>query len=105
MSTPRPTAVSASDPRVAEAMESLLPKANAVDLVIGGVFAAAALEPSVLLGPVQVLLGGVGSGLRAIDGRTRQPGLGAPRPRGFFRPTRCPRRRTPPSRRCRRRWR
>ena len=52
--------------------------------MVAGVFAAAALDASVLLGPVQLLTGGVGSGLRAVDGRTRQPGLGAPRSRGFL---------------------
>jgi len=77
-------AIAASDPRVAEAAATLLPKANAIDLVIAGVVAAAAYSPSVLLGPVQILLGGIGSGLRAIDGRARQPGLGAQRPRGFL---------------------
>ena len=73
----------ASDPHVAEAASTLLPKASAVDLVVCGVLVAAALVPSVLLGPVQLLVGGAGMGLRAIDGRTRQPGKGAPRPRGF----------------------
>jgi gamma-glutamyltranspeptidase/glutathione hydrolase len=36
----------------------------------------------VLLGPVTVLIGGTGSGDRAIDGRVRQPGRNAKRPRG-----------------------
>jgi gamma-glutamyltranspeptidase/glutathione hydrolase len=57
---------------------------SAVEAVVAGVFAAAALEPSVLLGPVQMLLGGAGIGLRAVDGRVRQPGHGLPRPRGFL---------------------
>ena len=35
-------------------------------------------------GPVQILVGGAGAGLLAIDGRVRQPGIGAPRPRGFM---------------------
>jgi gamma-glutamyltranspeptidase/glutathione hydrolase len=37
----------------------------------------------VLLGPLVVVVAGVGSGVRVFDGRLRQPGLGAKRPRGF----------------------
>jgi len=66
------------------AADELLGKGNAVDAVIAGVFAACAVTPGVLLGPVQLLVGGAGAGLLAIDGRVRQPGLGAPRPRGFL---------------------
>ena len=75
----------ASEPDVAEAAMSVLhgAKGNAVDAVIAGVFAAGAMSPAVLLGPVQLLVGGAGAGLRAIDGRGRQPGLGVARPRGF----------------------
>lgn len=68
---------------VAEAMNVFGARGNAVDAVIAGLFAYAALEPSVLLGPMQLLVGGPGAGLRTVDGRVRQPGLGAPRPRGF----------------------
>jgi gamma-glutamyltranspeptidase/glutathione hydrolase len=77
------SAVSASEGHVAEAATALLTKGNAVDAVVAGVFAAAAGSPGVLLGHVQLLLGGAGLGLRAVDGRVRQPGKGAPRPRGF----------------------
>jgi hypothetical protein len=77
------SAVSASEGHVAEAATALLAKGNAVDAVVAGVFAAAAGAPGVLLGHVQLLLGGAGLGLRAVDGRVRQPGKGAPRPRGF----------------------
>lgn len=73
----------ASSPEVEAAAEELLRKGNAVDGAIAGVFAACAMSPGVLLGPVQILVGGGGSGLRALDGRVRQPGIGAPRPRGF----------------------
>lgn len=73
----------ASSIEVEKAAEELLGRGNAVDAVVAGVFAAAALSPGVLLGPVQILVGGAGSGLLAIDGRVRQPGIGAPRPRGF----------------------
>jgi gamma-glutamyltranspeptidase len=73
----------ASSGEALAAAEEVLRKASAVDAVIAGVFAACAASPGVLLGPVQILLGGAGTGLRAIDGRVRQPGIGAPRPRGF----------------------
>lgn len=62
---------------------AVLAKGNAVDAVVAGVFGAAAASASVLLGPVHLLFGGAGLGLRAVDGRPRQPGKGAPRPRGF----------------------
>lgn len=75
--------VVASQPGVAEAAAELPATASAVDRVVAGVFAAAALSPSVLMGPVQILLGGGGLGTFAIDGRVRQPGGGAQRPRGF----------------------
>ncbi len=68
---------------VEAATEELLGRGNAVDAVVAGVLAACAVSPGVLLGPVQILVGGAGSGLLAIDGRVRQPGIGAPRPRGF----------------------
>jgi gamma-glutamyltranspeptidase/glutathione hydrolase len=77
-------------PEVEAAAEELLGKGNAVDAVVAGVFAACALSPGVLLGPVQILVGGAGAGLLAIDGRVRQPGIGAPRPRGFIREEEIP---------------
>jgi hypothetical protein len=43
-----------------------------------------------LLGPAQILIGGTGTGNRAIDGRSRQPGLGTKRPRGFLPGDRIP---------------
>jgi hypothetical protein len=73
----------ASEGSAAEAATTTLVKGNAVDAVVAAVFAAAASSPSVLLGPVQILFGGAGLGLRAVDGRVRQAGKGAPRPRGF----------------------
>jgi gamma-glutamyltranspeptidase/glutathione hydrolase len=81
---PPTTHVLGSDPDVTAVGAALLPRGNAVDAVVGAVFAASALHASVLLGPVQLLVGGAGAGLRAIDGRNRQPGLGNPRPRGFL---------------------
>lgn len=77
-------ATSASQAGVAEAALVALTKGNAVDAVVAGVFAAAAMSPSVLLGPVQVLVGGAGAGVRAVDGRNHQPGRGVARPRGFL---------------------
>jgi len=77
-------AVAASSADVESAADEVLSKGNAVDAVVAGVFAACASSPGVLLGPVQILIGGPGAGLLAIDGRVRQPGMGAPRPRGFM---------------------
>jgi gamma-glutamyltranspeptidase/glutathione hydrolase len=76
-------AAAASAPEIEAAAEELLGRGNAVDAVVAGVFAACAVSPGVLLGPVQLLVGGAGAGLLAVDGRVRQPGIGAPRPRGF----------------------
>jgi len=76
-------AAAASELHVAQAARELLAHGgDAVDAVAAGVLVAAAETPSVLLGPVQLLVGGAGAGLRAIDGRVRQPGSGVPRPRG-----------------------
>ncbi len=72
-----------NDPAVeAVAMNELSRGGTAIDAVLAGYFAAAGANPGVLLGPVTLLLGGVGSGDRAFDGRVRQPGIGAKRPRG-----------------------
>ena len=63
------SAVAASEGLVADASGALLGKGgNAVDAVVSGVFAAAGAAPGVLLGPVQILWGGAGLGLRAVDG-------------------------------------
>jgi gamma-glutamyltranspeptidase/glutathione hydrolase len=75
-------AAGASDAHIATVVREALASGNAVDAVVAGVLAAAAESPSVLLGPVQLLVGGAGAGLLAFDGRVRQPGVGAPRPRG-----------------------
>lgn len=77
-------AVIASQPESAAAARELLDRGNAADAVVAGVAAAAAASASVLLGPLQLLVGGIGSGLLAFDGRARQPGRGTPRPRGFL---------------------
>jgi hypothetical protein len=77
-------AAAASQARVGDAARGALRIGNAVDAVIAGVLASAAESPTVLLGPFQLLVGGAGAGLLALDGRVRQPGLGVPRPRGFL---------------------
>ncbi|HLK38091.1 MAG TPA: hypothetical protein VKU41_15120 [Polyangiaceae bacterium] len=73
----------ASEGPTAEAARDALTRGNAVDAVVAAVLVAAVASPSVLLGPVQMLVGGAGAGLLAIDGRVRQPGRGVSRPRGF----------------------
>ncbi len=58
-------------------------KGTAVDAVIAGMWAAAGARQGVLLAPAQMIVAGPGVGPRAFDGRARQPGKGAARPRGF----------------------
>lgn len=79
----RARATHATQPAARDAAEQLLLKGNAVDAVVAGVAAAAAIEPSVLLGPVQLVFGGGGAGVSAISGRVLQGGKGQDRPRGF----------------------
>jgi hypothetical protein len=64
--------------------KALLTRESALDAVLAGFFAAAALEPGVLFGPLALLTGGTGEGARAYDGRCRQPGVLGKRPRGFL---------------------
>ena len=74
----------ANDPAVQEAAADFLSAGgSAVGAVVCGFFAAAGAYSGVLLGPVSILVAGVGSGARAFDGRLRQPGQGSKRPRGF----------------------
>lgn len=80
---PPRTVALARDPRVAEAAASVMPKGNAADAIVAGVLAACAASPVVFLGPLQVIVAGPGIGVRGVDGRSRQPGLGVARPRGF----------------------
>jgi len=77
-------AAAASEPQIAHAAREALARGNAVDAVVAAVLIAAAASPGVLLGPVQLLVGGAGAGFVAIDGRVQQPGRNAPRPRGFL---------------------
>jgi len=78
------SAAAASEPHVAQAARDALARGNAADAVVAALLVAAAEHPAVLLGPAQILVGGGGAGLRAIDGRVRQPGSGVPRPRGLL---------------------
>jgi gamma-glutamyltranspeptidase/glutathione hydrolase len=64
---------------------------SAVAAVVAGYFAAAGAKSGVLLAPLTLLVSGVGAGGRAFDGRLRQPGLGAKRPRGILPGQRAPR--------------
>jgi gamma-glutamyltranspeptidase/glutathione hydrolase len=74
----------ASEPRAARAANLALREGGGgLDALVAGFFAAAAEDPAVLLAPVVVLLGGVGSRARCLDGRALQPGKGAGRPRGW----------------------
>jgi hypothetical protein len=57
---------------------------SAVAAVVAGFFVAAGIHADVLLGPMTLLIAGVGSGGRVFDGRLRQPGLEAKRPRGLL---------------------
>lgn len=86
-STHPPAAEAATQAFLAEASDA---PATAIDAVLAGVLALAARHPAVLLSSGTILLGGTGEGLLAIDGRARQPGLSAPRPRGFTDPTAVP---------------
>lgn len=81
----RRVAAVSNDPIAAEvAREQLAAGGSAVGAVLAGFFAAAGAHAGVLLGPVTLIVGGVGVGARAFDGRLRQPGLGAKRPRGVL---------------------
>jgi hypothetical protein len=74
----------ASDPHVeAVALEALSRTNSAVSAVAAAFFHAAGAYDEVLLAPASLLVVGVGMGARSFDGRLRQPGLGAKRPRGF----------------------
>jgi gamma-glutamyltranspeptidase/glutathione hydrolase len=78
------SAVLSNDPIAEEAAQDfMLSGGSAVGAVLSGYFAAAGAYTGVLLAPVTILVGGVGAGARAFDGRLRQPGKGTKRPRGF----------------------
>ncbi|MEZ4372099.1 MAG: hypothetical protein R3B07_14800 [Polyangiaceae bacterium] len=66
------------------AAEALSAGQSALGACLAGFFAAAAMSEDGLFSPISIILGGVGTGGRAFDGRLRQPGLGVKRPRGFM---------------------
>lgn len=57
--------------------------ATALGAALTGFFVEAGQSPGVLFGSFSLLVGGLGSGVFAYDGRHRQPGRDAKRPRGF----------------------
>lgn len=65
------------------AREQLRAGGSAISSALAGFFASAGALPGVLFSPFTLLIGGIGIGARAFDGRLRQPGLGMRRPRGF----------------------
>lgn len=65
------------------ARSALSDGATALGAALTGFFVEAGQSPGVLFGPFSLLVGGLGSGVFAYDGRHRQPGLDAKRPRGF----------------------
>ncbi|HEY3595835.1 MAG TPA: hypothetical protein VGL13_18245 [Polyangiaceae bacterium] len=79
----RAAAVASEESAGQGALRVLGQAGSAADALIAGFLAAAAERASVLFAPVQMLITGPGVGSRAFDGRSRQPGLGAKRPRGF----------------------
>ena len=73
-----------TEPAMTEAALAILAKGGtSVDACIAGLFAAAGSRPGVLLGSMVLLVAGTGVGSHVFDGSAVQPGLGAPRPRGF----------------------
>lgn len=77
-------AVLANDPDAFEVADKTLHAGgSALTAALTGFFFAAGKDPAILFSPLSILVGGVGAGVFAYDGRTRQPGLGGKRPRGF----------------------
>lgn len=72
------------------ANEALGAGGSALKAAVTGFFAAAGASPGVLFSPISLLVAGLGFGARAYDGRTRQPGREAKRPRGFAEGERVP---------------
>lgn len=80
----RQATATASDEIAREAAQGWLDAGgDAVGAVATGFFAAAGASPGVLLGAVSLIVAQVGVGVRAFDGRQRQPGLGQRRARGL----------------------
>jgi len=81
---PRALCISSHEVAAEYGARALETRDSALEAVLTGFFAAAAVEPGVLFGPLGLLAGGTGEGARAYDGRARQPGLSGKRPRGFL---------------------
>jgi gamma-glutamyltranspeptidase/glutathione hydrolase len=78
-------AVLSTHPEAHEVAEEVLrDSGSAMTAALAGFFAAAGGETGVLFSPLTVLVAAGGAGVRVFDGRCRQPGLGAKRPRGFL---------------------
>jgi hypothetical protein len=78
-----PTAVGSDDTAREAAQAYLDAGGDAVGAAVSGFFAAAGASPGVLFGAVGLIVAQVGMGVRAFDGRERQPGLGQRRARGL----------------------
>jgi len=80
----RPAVAAASDEVARDAAQAYLDAGgDAIGAVVSGFFAAAGDAPGVLFGAVGLIVAQVGIGIRAFDGRLRQPGLGQRRARGL----------------------
>ena len=80
----RPVSAQGSDTTARDAAQAYLDGGgDALGAVVSGFFAAAGESPGVLFGAVGLIVAQVGMGVRAFDGRQRQPGLGQRRARGL----------------------
>lgn len=80
----RPVSAQGSDTIARDAAQAYLDAGgDALGAVITGFFASAGDAPGVLFGAVGLIVAQVGMGVRAFDGRQRQPGLGQRRARGL----------------------
>lgn len=57
---------------------------SALKAALTAFFVAAGERPGILFSQVSLIVAGLGVGVRVYDGRARQPGLDAKRPRGFI---------------------
>ncbi|HTV18603.1 MAG TPA: hypothetical protein VMG12_08035 [Polyangiaceae bacterium] len=80
----RPVSAAGSDTIATDAARAYLEAGgDALGAVVTGFFSAAGDSPGVLFGAVGLIVAQVGMGVRAFDGRQRQPGLGQRRARGL----------------------
>ncbi len=72
-----------NDPIAAETAEEVLASGGtAQQAVLAAYFACGGADPGVLLSPTTLITSGTAAAARCFDGRSRQPGAGAKRPRG-----------------------